>query len=218
LKPIRHVTLLPAEKPGMRVGLVDCGLPLCHATWTHSQFSWEIDARVKSRATALPECPRPGVSYESVAKSPAKLLKSQPVDLLVVDHSLHSRAKDFFNLELRNERVWTQWLDHSTPARVVEMQLPVNSRYCIAPFPGSCLAGSRCPNCCGPGRKVAPEEARLTRVSQPTSDCSSHGSWRISAALEDDRHPHPDELGSTLQGYERRVGTQPYLTPTEAHV
>jgi hypothetical protein len=86
------------REPRMRVGLVDCGLPLCRTTWTHAQFSWEIDPRVKSRATALPECPRPNVSYESVAKSPVKLLKSNTVDLLVIDHGRHDRAASFFQL------------------------------------------------------------------------------------------------------------------------
>jgi hypothetical protein len=105
----------------MRVWLVDCGLPLCRTTWTHAQFSWEIDLRVKSRATALPECPRPNVSYETVAKSPVKLLKSNAVDLLVIDHSRHGRAASFFNRERRGERVWTDWLVHSTPARIVEI-------------------------------------------------------------------------------------------------
>jgi hypothetical protein len=92
LEPIRDVTLLPAATPGMRVGLVDCGLPVCRTTWTHAQFAWEIDPRISARASALPECPQPGVTYESVAKSPAKLLKSNPVDLLVIDHSRHDRA------------------------------------------------------------------------------------------------------------------------------
>jgi hypothetical protein len=95
LEPLRDVKILPAEKPGMRVGLVDCGLPLCRTTWTHAQFSWEIDPRVKSRATTLPECPHPNVSYESVSKSPAKLLKSNAVDPLVIDHSRHDRAASF---------------------------------------------------------------------------------------------------------------------------
>jgi hypothetical protein len=105
----------------MRVGLVDCGLPLCRTTWTHAQFSWEIDPRVRSRATTLPECPSPTVSYESVAKSPVKLLESNAVDLLLVDHSRHDRAASFFNRERRGERVWTDWLAHSTPARIVEI-------------------------------------------------------------------------------------------------
>jgi hypothetical protein len=61
LEPLRDVRILPAGKPGMRVGLVDCGLPLCRTNLTHAQFSWEIDPRVKS--------------YESIAKSPVKLLK-----------------------------------------------------------------------------------------------------------------------------------------------
>jgi hypothetical protein len=113
LEPLRDVKILPAEKPGMRVGLVDCGLPLCRTTWTHAQFSWEIDPRVKSRATTLPECPHPNVSYESVSKSPAKLLKSNAVDPLVIDHSRHDRAASFFNRERRGERVWTDWLTGS---------------------------------------------------------------------------------------------------------
>jgi hypothetical protein len=121
LEPLRDVKILPTEKPGMRVGLVDCGLPLCRTTWTHAQFSWEIDPRVRSRATTLPECPSPTVSYESVAKSPVKLLESNAVDLLLVDHNRHDRAASFFNRERRGERVWTDWLAHSTPARIVEI-------------------------------------------------------------------------------------------------
>jgi hypothetical protein len=185
----------------MRVGLVNCGLPLCRNTWTHAQFSWEIDPRVTSRANALPTCPCPEVIYESVAKSPAQLLKSNPVDLLVIDHSCHSRAKDFFNRELRNERVWTQWLAHSTPARVVEIWREADVPIVVGPA----------------GKTHRKKLASHGYQSQPP-DCPSHGSRRISSALSDDRHPHQDEHGSTLQGYERRVGTPPCLTPTEAHV
>jgi hypothetical protein len=92
----------------MRVGLVDCGLPLCRTTWTHAQFSWEIDPRVRSRATTLPECPSPTVSYESVAKSPVKLLESNAVDLLLVDHSRHDRAASSINRERRGTRLARQ--------------------------------------------------------------------------------------------------------------
>jgi hypothetical protein len=87
--------------------------------WT--QCFWEIGPQVKSRATALQECPRPNVSYESVLKSTGKVLRSNPVDLLVIDHSRQDRAASFFNRARRDERVWTSWLAHSTPARIVEI-------------------------------------------------------------------------------------------------
>jgi hypothetical protein len=113
--------LAQGDGPGMRVGLVDCGLPLCRATWTHAQVSWEIDPRVRSRTTTLPECPSPQVTYASMSKSPAQLLKSKPVDLLVIDHSHRGGASDFFSRERRGERVWTEWLLHAQPARIVEI-------------------------------------------------------------------------------------------------
>jgi hypothetical protein len=105
----------------MRIGLLDCGLPLCRNTWTHAQVSWEIDPRVKSRLSTLPDCPSPPLTYESLAKSPVSLLKRKPIDLLLIDHSRHDRASDFFSKGRRQERVWTEWLAHAQPARIVEI-------------------------------------------------------------------------------------------------
>jgi hypothetical protein len=108
------------DEAGMRIGLVNCGLPLCRTTWTNAGIAWEIDARVKTRATALPDCPTPTVTYTSVSKAPRTLLQSNPVDLLVIDHSTQ-KAADFFSQERRGECVWTDWLHLKRPARIVEI-------------------------------------------------------------------------------------------------
>jgi hypothetical protein len=108
------------DEAGLRIGLVNCGLPLCRTTWTNAEIAWEIDARVKTRATALPDCPTPTVTYTSVSKAPRTLLQSNPVDLLVIDHSTQ-KAADFFSRERRGECVWTDWLHLNRPARIVEI-------------------------------------------------------------------------------------------------
>jgi hypothetical protein len=108
------------DETEMRIGLVDCGLPLCRNTWTNAEIVWEIDARVTTRTNALPECPAPPVTYTSVSKSPRQLLHSNPVDLLVIDHS-SQRAAEYFSRDRRNERVWTDWLQLQRPARIVEI-------------------------------------------------------------------------------------------------
>jgi hypothetical protein len=97
------------DETEMRIGLVDCGLPLCRNTWTNAEIVWEIDARVATRTNALPECPAPTVTYTSVSKAPHQLLQSNPVDLLVINHS-SQRAAEYFSRDRRNKRVWTDWL------------------------------------------------------------------------------------------------------------
>jgi hypothetical protein len=108
------------DEAGMRVGLVDCGLPLCRTTWTNAQIAWEIDARVTTRTNALPACPAPAVTYASVTKAPQQLLQSNPVDLLVIDHS-SQKATDYFSRDRRGECVWSDWLKFQHPARIVEI-------------------------------------------------------------------------------------------------
>ena len=108
------------EKAGMRIGLVDCGLPLCRTTWTNANIAWEVDARVRTRTNALPECPAPALAYTSVNSTPRRLLQSNPVDLLIVDHS-HQKAADYFSRDRRSECVWTDWLLLERPARIVEI-------------------------------------------------------------------------------------------------
>jgi hypothetical protein len=165
-------------------------------TLTHALFVWEIDPRVKSRATALPECPSPNVSYESVAMSPVKLLKTSAVDLLVIDDSRHDRAASFFNRERRGERVWTEWLTHSTPARVVEIW-----REPDVPKVVGLLGKSH-------RRKIASHgylsQHQIVRATEVGGSVKHARMVVIHTKL-------------SLQGYERRVGFQPYLTPTDAN-
>lgn len=105
---------------GMRVSLVDCGFSLCRTTWTNADITWEFYARVTTRTNVLPNYPTPTVSNPSVSKAPRRLLQRSPVDVLVIDHSAQ-KAADYFSRARRGECVWTDWLQHQRPARIVEI-------------------------------------------------------------------------------------------------
>jgi hypothetical protein len=57
------------------------------------------------------------------------------------------------------------------------------------------------------------QETRHFGLPESTSDRVRYRSGRVGASLEDDSHPYKPELGSTVQGLERRVGLQPHRSP-----
>jgi hypothetical protein len=91
-------------------------------TWTHAEIDWEIeiDARVMTLTNALPKYSTPTTTYTSVSNAPWRLLQSNPVDLLIIDHRSH-RAADFLSRDRRGGCVWTDWLLLQRPARIVEI-------------------------------------------------------------------------------------------------
>jgi hypothetical protein len=140
----------------MRVGLVDCGLPLCRTAWANAEVTWEIDARAKTRTRTLPECPVPAQTYSSVTTAPLKLLQIKPVDLLVMDHS-HQRAAEFFS----RGRDWTQWLDYQRPKRIVEIWQESDVRTVVG-LPGK----SHCENLTMFGYQKQQRIVRATEVGR----------------------------------------------------
>jgi hypothetical protein len=55
-----------------------------------------------------------------VSKASRRLLQSNPVDFLIIDHR-SQRAVDSFSLDRRGECVWTDWLLLQHRARIVEI-------------------------------------------------------------------------------------------------
>jgi hypothetical protein len=95
------------DETPLRIGTGNCGLPLVAHAWTKAEFRWEVEPTSPQLNKCFPDRPKPvGQSYAT--RPPNGILKQDPVDILITDHS----KDDGRQLMKRGGPIWINWLQH----------------------------------------------------------------------------------------------------------
>ena len=110
-----HRPILTPVVCSARVGTVNCGLALMTTAWDSFEFAWEINTRRSLMNRLAPHRPPPPHGWDTLQWSPATLLKTEPVDILVTNHS-DAGTSESFGKSGTEEPLWMRYVERAPKA------------------------------------------------------------------------------------------------------